>query len=227
DQTAIAWLKASLGELAYAVDALGKSGEAHAGGCAIGWARLHAYPGLGDDPKRALRAGEQAIGTGARAGAGQAPRRPCAGGGERPHGLHEVLDVGPRSGEVTGGARGDPAAERGQLERLWEVAQGQAVLGQLGLQVGAGRAPLDESCTRDLVDLEHAAQAAEVDRDGAVVGGADVGLDSPHDTGAAAVGNRGHTLGRAPGEQPLHVELVARASDEVRRVLEAAAKAQD
>ena len=62
------------------------------------------------------------------------------------------------------GARGDPAAERRELERLRVEAQRQAVRGELLLEPRAGRAGLDARRARDGVDLEHAVQRAQVDR---------------------------------------------------------------
>ncbi len=129
--------------------------------------------------------------------------------------------------EVPGRARRDPAAERRVLERLREVAQRQAVLGQLALQHRAGRAGLDPRGARDRVDLEHTIERAQVERDRARITGRHVGRHTADDRCAAAVGDRGDALGRAPLEQLLDVALVARARDEVGRMREAAAKAFD
>ena len=51
-------------------------------------------------------------------------------GRQRPHRLDEVVDVRVERREVAAGAGGDPAAERRELKRLREVAQGQPVLGR-------------------------------------------------------------------------------------------------
>ena len=75
------------------------------------------------------------------------------------HRLDEVVDVRVERREVAAGARGDPAAERRELEGLREVAQRQAVLGELLLEARAGRAGLDARGARDRVDLEHAVHA--------------------------------------------------------------------
>ena len=91
------------------------------------------------------------------------------GGRDRAHRLDEVLDVRPQRREVAAGARGDPAAERGVLERLREVAQRQPVLAQLRLERGPVAPAWMQRGARDLVDLEHAVERAQVDRDGAVV----------------------------------------------------------
>ena len=72
--------------------------------------------------------------------------------------------VGP-GGEVPARARGDPAAERRELEGLRVEAQRQPVLGELLLQARAGRAGLDARGARDVVDLEHAVHRAERERD--------------------------------------------------------------
>jgi hypothetical protein len=109
--------------------------------------RLHAYPRLRDHAERALRAGEHAVGADARARTWQPARCPHADRGDRANRLDEVLYVRSGGGEVAGGARGDPASERGELERLGEVAQREPVLAQLRLEnwargpaLNAGRA---------------------------------------------------------------------------------------
>ncbi len=107
------------------------------------------------------------------------------------------------------------------------MAQRQAVLGQLRLEAGTGGAGADRCRQGDLVDLEQAIQGAQVDRDGAVVAGADIGRDAADDRGAAAEGDRGDAGARAPLEQPLEVLLVARLGDDVGGVLELAAEAAD
>ncbi len=103
-----------------------------------------------------------------------------------------------------------------KLEGLGEVAQRQAVLGQLGLQGRAGGACLDQGGARDGVDLKDACETAEVDRDGAVVIiPTHPGLDSAHHARAATVGDRGDALSRAPGEQSFEIAVVAGPGDEV------------
>ena len=91
----------------------------------------------------------------------------------------------------------------------------------------AGRARLDARRARDGVDLEHAVERAQVDRDRAVVGVGHVGRHAADDRRAAAEGDRRDALAAAPLEQPLDVGLLARARDEVGRMLEAPAKAAD
>ena len=103
-------------------------------------------------------------GDGPGARAGQPPRLPhVAADGQRAHRLDEVVDVRRPGREVPAGARGDPAAERRELERLRVEAQRQPVLGELLLEPRAGRAGLDARGARDRVDLEHAVERAQVD----------------------------------------------------------------
>ena len=73
-------------------------------------------------------------GRGARARARQPPALPGPARGDRPHRLDQVVDVGVEGREVAAGPGRDPAAEGRVLERLREVAQGQAVLAQLLLE---------------------------------------------------------------------------------------------
>ncbi len=197
-----------------------KLGEAHGRRAAVDGSRLHAHPRLGDDSQHALRAGEHPVGAGPGARAGQAARLPRARRCDRADRLDEVLDVRPHGREVPGRARRDPPAEGGELEGLREVAQRQAVLGELALQRRAGGARLDARGAGDGVHLHHPVQRAHVERDGAVVGGGDLGPHSPHHARAAAVGDRGHALRRAPLQHLLHLALRAGAGDEVGGVRE-------
>ena len=124
-------------------------------------------------------------------------------GGDRAHRLDEVLDVRPHRREVAAGARGDPAAERGVLERLREVAQRQRRARAAGASSAGPSAPAwMQRRAGDLVDLEHAVERAQVDRDRAVVAGPHVRAHAADDGRAAAEGDRGHALARAPLQQP-------------------------
>src|SRR5206468_1005539 len=104
--------------------------------------------------------------------------------------LDEVVDVRVERGEVAAGSGRDPSAQRGELERLGEVPQRQAVRTQLILEGGAEDAGLDARGARSAVDLEHAVEMAEIDGHGAPVDIADPRFDTTHDARAAAVGNR-------------------------------------
>ena len=113
--------------------------------------------------------------------------------------------------EVPARARGDPAAERRELERLRVEAQRQPVRAELLLEPRAGRAGLDPRGARDAVDLEHAIQPPQVDRDDARVPRAQAAVDAADHARAAAerhdrdvalaapVEHRAQLLLRAPG----------------------------
>ena len=196
--------------------------EQHGRGLLEGRRLLHPHPRLGDHAEDPLGADQQPVRARARAGAGQAPALPRAGGRERTDRLDEVVDVRVQRGEVAAGAGGDPAAQRRVLERLRVVAQGQAVLAQPGLELRPGGAGLDAGGARDRVHLEHAVQRLEVDAHGGVLGHA--GLHAAHHAGAAAEGDRRGARVGAPGQQLLELALVARVGHHVGRVVEAAAK---
>src|SRR5437588_487023 len=92
--------------------------------------------------------------------------RAVAGSGQqRLTGVDQAAVGGVQRREVSARARGDPAAEGRELERLREVPQRQTVLGELLLEVRADRARLDPRRLRDGVDLEHAVERLKVDRD--------------------------------------------------------------
>ena len=225
EQAAVGGMQTRLRERAHALRAAQEAVEADTRRAAVQRARLHAHPCARDHTERALRAREHPIRAHARARAGQPPRLPAPRRGDRADRLHEILDVRPQRREVASRARRDPAPERGELERLREVAQRELVLAQLILERRPERAGLDARRTRDVVDLEHPIERAEVERDSAVVAGPDVGRDTADDGGAAAVGHGGHAFGRAPLEHAFHVLLAARQRHEVGRMLELSAKA--
>src|SRR5581483_10084072 len=102
---------------------------------------------------------------------------------------------------VAAGAGGDAAAERGELERLREVPERVPVRSELLLDLRTERAGLDAGGAGRRVDLQHPAHLAQIDRAHALEAGAHVGLDAPHDAGAAAEGDRGKLPGFAPGER--------------------------
>ena len=107
------------------------------------------------------------------------------------------------------------------------MAQGQPVGAQGVLEVGAEGARADQRGARGLVDLDHAAQASQVDRDHPAVAVADARLNPADHTGAAAVGNRRQPPLGAELEHAAHVLLLARASDHVRGAVVATAEGAD
>ena len=203
-----------------------KSAKRHRRRAPLLRARQHAHPRLGDDAERPLAAEQQPVGRRAGARRRQPPRRPHAGAGrDRAHRLDEVVDVGRPGGEVTAGARRDPAAERRQLERLRVEAQRQAVRGELLLEHRAARARLDARRPRDRVDLEHAVQATERERDRPFVPRAGDRLDAAGDARPAADRDHRHARARGPREHALDVGLLARVHDEVGGMRDLAAEA--
>ena len=158
-----------------------------------------------------------------RSGLGPAPlpgrRRdlPPAGRRQHPDRFDEVVDVGVVGCVVAAGASGDPASERGEPERLREVAQGVS----RGLELSLERRPihprLDPGRPRRLVDLQHPVEAIHGDRDRC---GRIGWIDAPHHRGPGAEWNRRVLLGVAPVEHGLELGLVAGVSDDVGRVRE-------
>ncbi len=107
------------------------------------------------------------------------------------------------------GARGDPAAERRELEALRKVPQGEPVRLELGLQRRPEGAPLDAGGAGGAVDLDHAMHVAQVQCHGRLVAAqpVDAGLD-PADHARAAAERRDRRLRRLrPVEhgRPAHV----------------------
>ena len=155
-------------------------------------------------------------GRGPGARAGQPPALPGPPRRDRPHRLHEVVDVGLQGGEVAAGAGRDPAAERRVLERLREVAQRQPVLAQLVLERRPGGAGLDPRRPRDRVDLEHAVQR----RRSRVTTGRSPSRGSTPPTDAGAAPERDHRRAGLAQLEHRSTSASSREGDDVRRVVE-------
>ena len=80
---------------------------------------------------------------------------------------------------------------------------------------------------RGLVELVQSVERAKIDAQGAVEALRDPRLDATDDAGPAAVRDHRDVRARRPLEQRLDFGLVARASDEVGRVLVLAAEGAD
>ena len=165
-------------------------------------------PGLGDRAEDSLGADQRPVRRGARARPGQPPALPGSPRGDRPHRLDQVVDVGVEGREVAAGPGRDPAAEGRVLERLREVAQGQAVLAELVLEHGARRPGLDPRRQRLGVDLEHAVEPAQVEADERPL--PEPALDPADDAGPAAERDHRRALRLAPAHHDLDLGLVAR-----------------
>ena len=113
-----------------------KDGNATEAERRVGRPRAHAHPRPRDDaracPRSRAASGRATARRPSRAAA--ATPRPRRRRVTRPHRLDEVVDVRRAGREVPGRARGDPAAERRELERLREEAQRQPVRGELLLE---------------------------------------------------------------------------------------------
>ncbi len=144
EQAAVRRVEAALPERADSLGTLREVPERDSGRRLVGRAVLQAHPRLRDHAEDALGADQHPIRARARAGARQPPRLDRSRRGDGGDRLDEVVDVGVEGREMPAGAGGDPAAQGRELERLREVAQGQAVLAQLVLQLRAGRAGLDQ-----------------------------------------------------------------------------------
>ena len=83
---------------------------------------------------------------------------------------HEVLDLAVAGREHAGAAGGDVAADRRPLDRRGVVRQHQPAGVQLGLELAPVLAGLHGHRHRDLVDLDHLGERAQVDHDAAVHG---------------------------------------------------------
>src|SRR6266851_6811397 len=171
------------------------------------------------------RAEREPIGAGPGARGRQPPRRPHAGGRDQADRLDQVVDARVERGEVAAGARRDPAAEGGELERLREMAERQPVRPELRFEIGAERAGLDTRGARHGVDLEHAREGTEVE--GARGPPAPAGLDPADYAGAAAVGRYRDARARAGFQRAGDVLFRSRQADEVRRGREVAGEAAD
>ena len=163
DQPAVGRLEAGLRELAHRRRTGREAVEAHARRRPPAWARLQPDPRLGDHAQDSLGAEERSIGARSGTRSRQAPALPLPCRCDRPHRLDQVVDVRQTRCEVPARARRDPAAERGELERLREVAQGEPVRAELVLEHRPGCAGLDAGRARDGIDVEHAVERPQVD----------------------------------------------------------------
>ena len=160
---------------------------------------------------------------------GQPPALPGAGRGDRAHRLDQVVDVGVDGREVAAGAGRDPAAERRELERLREVAQGEPVLARAGPRApGRARRPGSAPRARPRSTSSTRSSRAEVDRHRAGVARRRLAARRRRRrwcrprTGSPPAPASAHQASTASTSR-----LVARARDQVRRVVDLAAKAAD
>ncbi len=102
---------------------------------------------------------------------------------------------------MTAGTGREPAAERGELERLGEVPKRQAMRPQLIFERGPIHAGLDARGARQAIHLDDTIECAQVDADGAAVVVADVALDTTDHRRSTAIGDGGDARVAAPVEE--------------------------
>ena len=122
---------------------------------------------LGDHGERPLRAGQEPpqVGPGGRA-RHRAAAQDLAVRQDRGQPEQHVLDRAEPGGGLPGRRRGDPAADRGDRDRLRVVAGGQAAPGEFVLQAVAAHPGLDVDRLGDGVDRADAVHPGQVEDDG-------------------------------------------------------------
>ena len=130
--------------------------------------------------------------------------------------------MGGPGGEVAARPGREPAAERGELERLREEPQREATGPELVLQVRPEHACLHQRRPAGRVDLQHPAHRAEVEADRAGVLVADSRLDPTDDRRPAAEGDDGDPGVAAPVEDLGDLGLAGGPDDQVRDGVESA-----
>ena len=173
-----------------------------------------AHGDSGDDTEGALGAHHHLaqVGTG---GVGRrVAQHELALGSRDPEADHERVEPAVARGGLARGTRHREAADRGVLEGLREVAQGQAVLGKQRLGLRATQTRLEGGGHRVGVDREQPVEADQVEGDhaGEVAAPSDQAAD---DRGAAAEGDQRDAVGHAPLDQCGHLVVRARAYDGV------------
>ena len=116
---------------------------------------------------------------------------------------HQLVDPPVSRRGLAGGARGHPAAERRELERLREVAERHGLLAQAPLELRSEQSGVDPRGERHAVHLHRRRQPAQVERDRAREPFAH-GLDPAHDARAAAERHHRHALLRAQAQHGRH-----------------------
>lgn len=130
--------------------------------------------------------------------------------------------MGVERGEVPTGPGGQPAAERGELERLREVPQRQIRFAQLVFQSGAEYSGLNAGRSADVIDLQHPIERAEVEADRTGEIAVQPRLHAADHGSAAAERDHGDAGAARPVEHVDDIGLGARTDDEVGRCADVA-----
>ncbi len=176
---------------------------------------------LGDDAERALAADDNVEQARARRRGRAAPsEHELASRRREPQAEHDVVDAAVARRRLTGGARGDVAAERRLLVALGVVPERQAVRLEGPLDVGAAQPRLEGRETGILIDVEQLIHPSQVDGDhaGERALPAAGGPHAAHDARATTEGHDRDALGAAHLEEPLHLPRVSRLDDGVGRL---------
>ena len=183
---------------------------------------LQSHPRLDDHAEGAFRADDHAVGARPGSRTGQAARFHGARRRDGADAFDEVVDMGPKRGEVPARPGRDPAAERGKLEALRIVPDREAMRLQRRLDRWASDAGLDARGPTGAVDFEDTLEPTQIEADDARIAVANGRLDAPDDRGAASEGNDGDVRSARPVEHRAHVRFPRGKSHEVRRVGEVA-----
>src|SRR5271165_3290830 len=136
--------------------------------------------------------------------------------------------MGVEAGEMTAGARRDPATERRELETLREMPKRQPVRLELCLERRPEGTGFDVRGARGLVDLDHAAKLAQVDGHRRLMARPLAPwLDPADDARSAAERRHARLRATRPIEHRRDLILRARIGDDVRRAGVVAGKSAD
>ncbi len=193
------------------LEAVGEGAEGEGPAPVGGGPGVDPQAGRGDHPERALAAHEQLgeVGAGGRPGGGALGAHHGPVGQDDLEADHHVLDLPVAGGVLARAPTGQPAADRGQVHRLGEVAEGVAVADrpQGRLEVGTEQSRRDVGHQRRLVDDDRPHQAGAVEGDPAE----DRYRPTAHPAAAGHGGDR-HAGRRAGGQGGGHLGGVGRAA---------------
>ena len=131
------------------------------------------------------------------------------------HIQHQILDVAVAILLHAAGVGGDPAAQRGELNAVGLVPQGEAVLGELRRNMPSHCTGLDAGHLIGGINPQNAAEAAHIHRNNAARFALRTG-QRVGDIGAAAVGNQASAVARCGRHQRFNIFLALRKHHQIR-----------